>query len=193
MKATTTLLAALALLLATSQVAVAQQARAAVGVRAGSLSGVSAKAFVTENIAFELNAGFGKSAEYTEKNINGGLFFYLTDHGFTSPMWRNISLYGGLGLGRSYFTYDQDWLAGIKTQTGTGEEGELITRKATYDDMSLNFKAYIGAQYLLPNLPLEITADLGPNILPGRTVRAIGGHASLGVRYILLRQQGQVR
>ncbi len=201
MKALHTTVIGLALVFATAQVATAQvateatgtrqQARVAVGARIGSPMGVSGKAFLTENIAFELNGTVRNPAEYREVSINGGLFFYMTDHGFNSPMWRGVSLYGGLGLGRSYFKYDPDFLANQEEITGTNREGTIITVKPTYAPMSTSYKAYIGAQYLPKNLPLEFTLDFGPSITTGKVPNAIGGHASLGVRYIVFRQKAQ--
>ena len=191
MKGLHTILAGLALVLATSQVATAQQVRLAAGARVGTPMGLSAKAFLTDAIAFEFNATVRQPSEYRETNINGGLFFYMTDHGFSGPAWRQISLYGGLGLGRSYYKYDADFLANLEEQSGIGGEGQEITRKAYYAPMSLNYKAYIGAQYLPQNLPLEFTLDFGPSITTGKVVHSLGGHVSLGARYILWRQRAK--
>ncbi len=188
MKALHTALFGLTLLFATAQVASAQQARVAVGARVGTPVGVSAKAFLTEAIAFEFNATVRQPSEYRETNINGGLFFYMSDHGFTAPAWRQVSLYGGLGLGRSYFTYDKDFIAGLTAVTNDQTGSTAMPR---YADMSLNYKAFIGAQYLPTNLPLEFTFDFGPSITPGRVVHSLGAHVSLGVRYVVSRQKAQ--
>ena len=169
------------------------QVRAAVGIRAGFPTGVSAKGFITENIAVEVNGGVRAYDGYNTRNFGGGLFFYMNDLGMTGAFARNLSIYGGAGVGRSYYTYEQSFLDGIQEQTGTSEDGDVITRRATFDEFSTNFKAYIGVQYLLPNAPVELTFDLGPNIHTGMVDNAIGGHVALGARYVLLRQKGAVR
>ena len=173
----------------------AQQAqlRAAAGIRAGFPTGISVKGFLTENIAIEVNGGVRGFDGYNTRNIGGGLFFYMNDLGMTGAFGRNLSIYGGAGLGRSYYTYDQAFLDGVKEQTGTDEDGNVITRKANFDDLSTNFKGYVGIQYLFPNAPIELSFDIGPDLHTGSVDNAIGGHAAIGARYIILRQKGAVR
>ena len=173
----------------------AQQAqlRAAAGIRAGFPSGISVKGFITENIAVEVTGGVRSFEGYNTRNIGGGLFFYMNDHGMNGAFGRSLSLYAGAGLGRSYYTYEQSFIDNIREQTGTNEDGQLITRKASFDDFSTNFKAYLGAQYLFPNAPIELTLDVGPNIHTGKVDNPIGVHGALGARYVLFRQKGAVR
>ena len=185
-------LAAAVLLTAAASTASAQQVRYAAGVRAGAPAGVTAKAFVTDNIAVEVIGGMRNNADFRTVNVSGGLFFYLEDHGFVSPLLQKITFYAGAGIGRSYFKYSEEFLANREVLTGTDAENQVVTRRANYADMSLNYKAYIGAQYLLPNAPLEITVDAGPSILPGKVVNPLGGHAAVSVRYIIKRQGGSV-
>ncbi len=188
MKALHSILAGLALVLATSQVATAQrapQARLAAGARVGAPMGVSAKAFITDAIAFEFNATVRQPSAYKETSINGGLFFYM-DAGLNTPMLRDVLFYGGAGVGRSYYTYDADFMASRVHYTNP-ETGAVY--QPAYAPMSLNYKAYIGAQYLPKNLPLEFTLDFGPTITPGKVVHSIGGHVSLGARYVVFRQK----
>lgn len=193
MKRLTTLALGLLLVASAATTLSAQQARVAVGVRAGLPAGVSAKAFLNETIAFELNAGLRNYDGYSATNVGGAMFFYMSDHGMNKGFMKNVSLYGGLGLGRSYFDFEQDFIDNIKEQTGTNEDGEVITKKASYDDFSSNMKAYLGAQYLFPNAPIELTLDFGPDIHIGKVANPIGGHASIGVRYVVCRQKGALR
>lgn len=193
MKRLTTLALGLLLVAFATTTLTAQQARVAVGVRAGLPTAVSAKAFVTETIAVELNGGIRGYKGFSTTNIGGALFFYLSDHGMNKGFMKQVSFYGGLGLGRSYYKYDQAFTDGIEEQSGRNIEGEWITSTVTYDAASTNMKAYIGAQYLLPNSPFELTVDFGPDIHIGKIPNSIGGHASVGVRYILLRQKGAIR
>ena len=193
MKTVVTALLAAVLTAATVSTASAQQARAAVGIRAGFPAGVSGKLFVTKNIAFEVTGGVRSFDGYSTRNVGGGLFFYMDDHGMNKGHMKYVSFYGGAGIGRSYYKYDQAFLDGIEEQTGADFEGRIITRKATFDDFSTNFKAYVGVQYLFPNAPIELTLDVGPNIHTGKVDNPIGGHAALGARYVLFRQKGELR
>ena len=169
------------------------QARFAVGVRAGAPYGVTAKAFATNDIAVEVNATRWDNGDFAQTNVSGAIFFYLDDHGFVSPFLKKIKFYGGLGGGRTYYTYSQAFLDARVPQSGIGEKGNVVEGNiVTYDDFSMNLRGYIGAQYLLPNLPLEITVDLGPSISTGSIPNPIGGHASVGIRYVLLRQAGGI-
>ena len=192
MKIINSLTAALLLTVAAASTSFAQQARYAVGVRAGAPAGVTAKAFFTDNIAVELIGGMRNNSDFRTVNVSGGLFFYLEDHGFVSPFLQKITFYAGAGIGRSYFKYSEEFLANRVELTGTTEDNLPVTRKANYADMSLNYKAYIGAQYLFPNAPLELTVDAGPSILPGKVVNPLGGHAAVSIRYIIKRQGGSI-
>ena len=185
--------AALVVAAASSTTAAAQQVRLAAGVRAGAPYGVSAKAFVTRDIAVELNATRWDNGDFGQTSISGGLFFYLDDHGFASPLLRKIKFYGGASAGRTYYKYSQAFLDARVPQSGQGEKGGLIEGNVVdYAPFSVNLRGYLGAQYLLPNAPIEITVDLGPSISTGAIPNPIGGHASVGVRYVLLRQGGKL-
>ena len=183
-------LAAVAMILAAAATtSFAQQVRFAAGVRAGAPYGISAKAFATDDIAVELNATRWSNSDFAQTNIAGALFFYLDDHGFASPALRKVKFYGGLGAGRTYYKYSQAFLDAREPQSGLGEKGYVIEGNIVdYADFSVNLRGYLGVQYLVPNAPLEITVDLGPSISTGAIPNPIGGHASVGVRYVLLRQ-----
>lgn len=153
----------------------AQDVGLAAGARLGTPTALSLKAFVTDEIAFEGMLGvrphFG--SDFTSANVRlAGFYHYDLE---LDDDWEPLQLMMGAGLGLTFWNYDDDFF--------------VRRNERDFDNTSLNFRLYVGGQYAFEDVPLEITADVGPGLRFGSIFYGFFGlHTSVGVRYIISRR-----
>ena len=144
------------------QSAYAQQYDRAIGLRFGYPLSVSYKKFINPNDAIELYAGWRGWRRYRAFSLNGA---YQIHRDF--PDVRGLQWYFGGGAGVQLWDYD------------FYERGSA----------TVSVSGYLGLEYLIPDVPLTISADWRPTIYLG-TQRDNDFHnfslpsGALAVRYI---------
>ena len=163
------------LVLGTATSVSAQQVQTAVGGRIGSPFGLSAKYFITPEIALEGIATARFRNFYNDFSLEAAGLYHL-DLDFGEPELELLKLYVGAGAGATFFNYNDRLFAtpGV--------------RRDRYGSVALNLRGYVGVQYAFEDVPLELTVDTGPGIYAGRVYDTFYFHYSIGIRYILSRQ-----
>lgn len=140
----------------------AQTYKSAVGARLGYPWSASFKTFISESSALEAYVGYRGWAFYNWFSINGA---YLIHKPF--PEVEGLQWYFGGGAGVYFWNYD----------TGFAD---------TNDNTSFSVQGYLGLDYKIEDIPLNLTLDWVPTIFLSGYGRGFGGgYGNLGVRYVL--------
>ena len=156
----------------------AQDVRLSGGVRVGGLTGLSLRAFLSDQFALEGVASyrplFGISSN-TFSTTAIGMYHWDLD---LEDEFEPLSVYGGLGVGATWFN---------SSVTRVDNNGVVVSRRET--TLLPSVRLLIGAHYAFEDAPLELTLDTGPGFRRGFSV--LNGFffgATLGARYIIARR-----
>ena len=157
----------------------AQQLSTAVGVRFGSPTSLSVKAFITDESAVEVFAGIRPYVlqPYSYTAVGGAYLYHFGLDELGADL-DDFSVYVGAGASAQFWRYDDEF---------------FDTRlRRDFNDFGLRLGAYVGGQYVFPDTPLELTVDVSPSLVLGSVflngLRA--GYYTLGARYIIGRRRG---
>ena len=141
----------------------AQTYQTAVGLRLGYPTSVTLKHFLTEENAVEVYAGTRGWSTYRWFHIAGAYQFHKE-----IPDIDNLQYYFGAGASVFFWSYDFD-------------------RTSDFSTTSVGVQGYIGLDYKIKDIPLNLTLDWIPTIYLGSAFSSgfAGGFGTLGVRYII--------
>ena len=140
----------------------AQTYKSAIGVRAGYPWAASYKTFISDNSAIEIYGAVRGYNHYGWFSINGAYLLHFPIEGVDGLQW-----YAGAGAGLFFWHYDKAF----------GDPGAK---------QSLSIQGYLGLDYKLPDIPLNLTLDWVPNIfINGYDSGFYARYGNLGVRYVI--------
>ncbi len=140
----------------------AQTYKSAIGVRAGYPWAATFKTFISDNSAIELYGAARGYTNYGWISINGAYQLHFPIEGVDGLQW-----YVGAGAGIHFWHYSKAF-------------GDPDAKQ------SISVHGYLGLDYKLPDIPLNVTLDWVPNIfLNGYGSGFYGRYGNLGVRYVL--------
>lgn len=143
------------------------QYRTAVGLRLGSPLSLSVKHFISDPVALEAYVGTRGYSFYRWTNVSAAVQIHKPlDLGGD---FEGLSYYYGVGASVFFWNYNDGFFYGTAGTTNFGVQG------------------YLGIDYALGDLPLNLSLDWIPTFFVGNAfLSGFGaGYGSLGVRYIL--------